>query len=235
MGSIRWLWFDLDDTLYNFQTSSLIALDCLYERHNLSRFFPDSKCWKIIYHRFNDALWERYNVGLVDQQTLRRERFVLPLLEMGVDEGEAIQLAKQLDKEYLKEIALTGLTIPGALDLLKEAKRRGYKIGILSNGFSEVQYDKLRSTGLIRYVDCVVLSDEIGINKPDIKLFEYALAKSGATAEESIMIGDNPTTDIAGAQSAGWETLLFNKERRFDDLDINQIYSLDADNFFSKL
>ena len=235
MGSIRWLWFDLDDTLYDFKTSSLIALDCLYERHNLSRFFPDSKCWKIIYHRFNDALWERYNVGLVDQQTLRRERFVLPLLEMGVDEGEANQLAKQLDREYLKELALTGLTIPGALDLLKEAKRRGYKIGILSNGFSEVQYDKLRSTGLIRYVDCVVLSDEIGINKPDIKLFEYALAKSGAIAEESIMIGDNPTTDIAGAQSAGWETLLFNKERRFDDLDINQIYSLDADNFFSKL
>ncbi|MBO4380143.1 MAG: HAD family hydrolase, partial [Muribaculaceae bacterium] len=75
------------------------------------------------------------------------------------------------------------------------------------NGFSGVQERKLKNAGL--KVDVVVLSDEIDINKPDRRLFDYALQKSGATAEESLMVGDNPLTDIAGAIKAGWRSILY--------------------------
>ena len=79
---------------------------------------------------------------------------------------------------------------------------------MVSNGFSGVQERKLKNASL--EVDVVVLSDEIDINKPDRRLFDYALQKSGATAEESLMVGDNPLTDILGALSAGWQAILFN-------------------------
>ena len=91
-------------------------------------------------------------------------------------------------------------------------RSKGYKIGIISNGFYEVQYNKLRSSDIEHLIDVVVLSDDIGINKPDRRIFDHALRKAGATAEESIIIGDNPDADIYGAKSAGWRTIYFNRK-----------------------
>ena len=100
---------------------------------------------------------------------------------------------------------------PGAKTLLDTLAAKGYKIGVLSNGFKEVQYDKLRSAGVLEMIDCMVLSDEIDVNKPDKRLFDYALQKAGTTAAESILIGDNPDTDIKGAINAGWKAIFFNR------------------------
>lgn len=230
----RWIWFDLDDTLYDFSASSLIALGEMYAAHRLDRFFENENQWRDIYHRHNDALWAKYSLGLVDQPTLRRDRFLLPLLEVGTPRDIAEQLTNTLDTDYLAALARTGLTRPFARELLVEARRRGYKIGILSNGFVDVQFDKIRTARLSDLIDCVVLSDEIGFNKPDRRLFEYALRRAGATAEESVLIGDNPSTDIEGALRAGWSAILYDPEERFEYDGFSVIRTLDPESIFSK-
>ena len=81
---------------------------------------------------------------------------------------------------------------------------------ILSNGFQEVQLRKLRSSGIEHYIHHLVLSDDCGITKPLPGIFEYALKRTGAIAETTVMIGDNYDADVQGAKNAGWHTILFN-------------------------
>ena len=112
-----------------------------------------------------------------------------------------------MNEIYLDRLASQSIAIEGSHATLAELKRRGLHTGVVSNGFSGVQERKLKNAGL--EVDVVVLSDEIDINKPDRRLFDYALQKAGATKKESLMVGDNPSTDILGALSAGWQAILF--------------------------
>ena len=83
---------------------------------------------------------------------------------------------------------------------------------ILSNGFIELQSRKMATTGLTKYFRRLVLSDEIGVNKPRPELFEYALKVSGASRESSVMIGDMFETDIAGAANVGIDQIYFDRD-----------------------
>ncbi|MDE6317717.1 MAG: YjjG family noncanonical pyrimidine nucleotidase, partial [Muribaculaceae bacterium] len=206
---VKWIWFDLDDTLYDFMASSHIALREVYDKYGLDHYFADEEDWFEMYHRHNSAMWKLYNAGEITQQKLRYDRFFLPLQEGGVPDDENRRLNPLLDKDYLHALGATGLLVPGADRVLRHLKKRGYKIGILSNGFSGVQHQKLRSSGIEPLIDCVVLSDDVGVNKPDRRIYDHALQLSGATPRESVMIGDNPATDIAGAVNAGWNAVLF--------------------------
>ena len=205
--NVCWVWFDLDDTLYDFSGNSDICLGEVYDMARLDRWWDTVSSWREHYHRINHELWELYAPGLIDRATLRRERFVRPLTEAGCPTAEAEELWPELDRLYLGLLGQKSATIPGAVEVVRRMRARGKKIGVLSNGFKEVQYSKLSSIGLSHLVDCVVLSDEIDINKPDKRFFDYALAKSGATGADSLLVGDNPDTDIAGALAAGWRAL----------------------------
>lgn len=206
---VEWVWFDLDDTLYDFQASSLMALKRVFGEFRLDSFFNGEQQWIDIYHRHNAALWVDYAAGTITQATLRRERFVRPMAEVGADMSVVEPILASLDETYLRHLAETGLLVDGAMELVDNLRSAGFRIGIVSNGFIITQYGKLESSGLSGKIDCVVLSDEIGINKPDRRLFDYALTKSSATASGSLMIGDNPDTDIRGALGAGWHAMLF--------------------------
>ncbi|MDE5572446.1 MAG: HAD-IA family hydrolase, partial [Muribaculaceae bacterium] len=95
----------------------------------------------------------------------------------------------------------------------------GYKVGVISNGFKGIQFNKLRSSGLEDWFDEIVLSDEIEVNKPDSRLFEYALKKATTNAYESVIIGDNRLTDIHGGAQAGWQTIYFNRDGKSPESD----------------
>lgn len=204
-----WLWFDLDDTLYDFEANSLTALHLIYDEAGLQRWWPDAQTWIDEYHDFNRKLWTEYSHGLISRDVLRMERFRQPLVARGCPDREARELSSRLDPLYLGKFATLHATIPDARETLRRLSQ-SYNIGVLSNGFREVQAGKINNTGLRPYIDCVVLSDEIEINKPDPRLFRYAERKAGTTAEDCLLIGDNPDTDIAGALAAGWKTVWFN-------------------------
>lgn len=202
------VWVDLDDTIIDFTTNSRKALLRLYDTEKLCRWYADGQLWTESYERYNKELWAKYNVGGVSREVLRMERFALPLVEAGVTRAEAEFLSRRFDPLYLDFLAQERAIMPGALVLLGHLRKSGVKTGVLSNGFKEVQYRKIRAAGIERYIDIVVLSDDAGVNKPDKRVFEYAMRRSGiGDASRHLLIGDNPDTDIAGALDAGWHAV----------------------------
>lgn len=100
--------------------------------------------------------------------------------------------------------------------MLKELRQK-YLIGVLSNGFKGIQYKKLVNSGLDSYIQRVVISEEIGIQKPDARIFRYAETATGASADSAVMVGDNPANDVGGAIAAGWRAIYYDcKEKPFE-------------------
>ncbi|MBR5435301.1 MAG: HAD-IA family hydrolase [Muribaculaceae bacterium] len=206
LNGIRWVWFDIDDTLWDFSHNSATALCSIYDDFGLSSRFASAEEWISQYESINLPLWDLYNRGKITKEFLQAERFYRTFVNAGFSGAELDRL-DGMNEIYLDRLASQSVAVEGSHATLAELKRRGLHTGVVSNGFSGVQERKLKNAGL--KVDVVVLSDEIDINKPDRRLFDYALQKSGATAEESLMVGDNPLTDIAGAIKAGWRSILY--------------------------
>ncbi len=210
---VKWVWIDLDDTLVDFHANSNAALLRCYREWGLERLFHSEQAWLDAYHTHNDALWQLYNVGGITQEVLRMERFRRPLVEAGMPEDEARKACADLDPVYLDYLARGKVVIPGAHDVLRDLRAKGYKTGILSNGFNGVQQLKVKSAGMEDLIDLIVLSDEIGVNKPDTRLYAYAMERAAdIDPAHHILIGDNPATDIAGALAAGWHAILFTRK-----------------------
>ncbi len=209
---IDMVWIDLDDTLIDFKGASRIALRKVYDEERLDRFFSSPKAWEMAYEQHNYHLWQLYSGAKVDQPTLRMERFRLPLVEADVADDIARAMSARMDPVYLQYLADASTVLPGAIELIDTLKGTGVPVGILSNGFTEVQNRKLQVTGLDKMIDLMVLSDEIGINKPNAGLFEHAMKRARQSSSSAqLMIGDNATTDIAGAISAGWNAILYDR------------------------
>ncbi len=212
----KWIFFDLDDTLFDFSCSSLISLRSLWEempeirsRFNTAEAFIDE------YHIHNKRMWELHERGQITADFLKPERFRLTINPYHYDE-ETVKKMRTVNDRYLWLLGECNTPMEGAKELLEELSGK-YLIGVLTNGFTEVQYRKLRSTGLHRYIQRMVISDEIGIQKPDPRLFRYAEQATGATSKNIVMIGDNPANDIQGALDAGWRALYFDwKSKVFD-------------------
>ncbi len=217
---IRVAWVDLDDTLIDFKANSRAALTRLWQERGFSRLWPTPEEWISAYEHHNVPLWVDYSVGLIPVETLRAERFRRPLTDAGMSDEEALGLYPSLDKEYLDYMAMEKRLIPGALELLHYLRDKGLTIGILSNGFADVQHRKIENAGLSSLIDVTVLSDDIGVNKPDTRLFRHAQSRTmwPDDAGAHLMIGDNPATDIGGALSAGWSAIWFNPRRSVADL-----------------
>lgn len=217
LKNITTVWIDLDDTLIDFTTNAHIALVSMWNDESvLQRYFSDPEIWAERYENHNMALWAQYNVGDITRDHLRLQRFLLPLTEAGMPAEEAEPVARRYDTLYLDYLAREKALMPGAMQLLARLREKDMRIGCLSNGFKEVQFRKIRNAGLEPWIDIVVLSDDIGINKPDPRIFDHAMRQTGDTdPSHHLMIGDNPQTDIAGAISAGWPAIWYHPLRAF--------------------
>lgn len=204
------VWLDLDDTLIDFRTNSRAALGLTRRHFSLESLFPSSAGWIDAYERHNSLLWKQYAEGTITQEFLRLDRFLTPLAAAGMDPDTARALSLRMDAVYLDYLAEQTAMIPGAVDFLHRLREAGFTIGILSNGFTDVQHRKIANCGLRPLIDIVVLSDDIGVNKPDPRLYNYAMSRAGiCDPSRHIMIGDNPDTDIAGAIASGWRHIHF--------------------------
>ncbi len=227
--NIDWVWVDLDDTIWDFKSNSWEALAHVYEYAGLEAAFGDVDTWRNTYQENNHRLWLLYNVGKITKEFLMVERFRKVLADAGYDNEETIKMSAELSDVYLDKLASLKTLVPGARELLDYLKSRGYKIGVISNGFYEVQHRKMESSDIIDYFDAVVLSDDIGVNKPDKRIFDYALQKSNAEAQSTLIIGDNPDTDIVGAVGAGWYAIYFNRNgegAELNNIDAIEVYNL---------
>ena len=204
------LFIDLDDTIYDFSAASREAFMETYELLHYDRFFDSFDHYYSIYEPYNLELWHIYGKGKISKEELNRRRYSYPLEVVGVHD---LELADTFCREALGRIPTKDKLIDGAIELL-EYLRPKYNMYILSNGFKELQSHKMRTAGIDKYFDALILSEDIGVNKPNRELYEYALQKTGSKREESIMIGDMFETDIVGAANIGMEQIYFNPKRK---------------------
>lgn len=208
---IPWLFFDLDDTLWNFSGNSEVSLRKLYETSPiLKKLFKDIEEFIKIYHTNNSLMWDYYAQGKVTTKELKIERWRRTLATRQFEVLTAV--CEELDRNYLDILARGQEKLAGVDEMLERLTKKSL-VAVLSNGFSATQYQKLFHSGLWKYVTRTIVSEEIGINKPNPKIFEYAISETGAR-EPYLMIGDNPLTDVYGALEAGWYAIWFNPSKK---------------------
>ncbi len=178
----------------------------MFDDRGLIRYFDNFDQFFDIYAHRNIELWELYGKGEITKEYLSKERFRYPLSRMGVNDEE---LAEQIGQQYLDNLPTKTALMPHAIELLDYLTEKKYPLTIISNGFVEVQYRKMRSSNIGHYFNHVVLSEATGALKPDKQIFEYALKLNGAKADEAIMIGDSYAADIIGAQNAGIDQVYY--------------------------
>ncbi len=206
------LFIDLDDTIWDFRANSMLALRQVYDEFELFREIPEYERFRSQYVATNHELWELYHHNKVTKEFLIVERFARPFRQSGSSLGEDMEFLSRLNQRYLNVLAEQKCLVPGAIELLDYLTLKGYSLYILSNGFAEVQHRKLESGGIGHYFKRLILSDEIGITKPDRRIFDYALRVIGADAADVLIVGDNYDADIMGAKNAGWATVYFNRD-----------------------
>lgn len=210
MQQYRNLFIDLDDTLYDFSAASQESFRETYDLLHYDRFFKSFEHFYSIYEPYNLELWHIYGKGQITKEELNKRRYSYPLEVVGVHDQE---LADTFCREALGRIPTKDKLIDGAKELLEYLRPR-YNLYILSNGFKELQSRKMRTAGIDKYFDALILSEDIGINKPNRELYEYALQKTSSKVEESIMIGDMFETDIVGAANIGMKQIYFNPKKK---------------------
>jgi len=209
MTGITTVFIDIDDTLWWFSRNSEIALEITYKVMECGKWCSSYKLFHDHYEHFNHDLWQQYNQGKVEKEVLEVRRFELALNACHYS-GDMVALAAKMNAFYLEQLVQHHHLVPGAVELLKYLKEKGYEINAISNGFKGVQERKLEAGGMNRYITHVVLSEDCGITKPRPGIYEYAMRLCGAKPQEIVMIGDDPTTDIPGARNAGWRTIYLN-------------------------
>lgn len=201
MSVIRFVYFDLDDTLLNHRHAEKKALADLCERYT-DVFGPvPVETVQETYHHHNVLLWSRYSAGEIGQDDLKRLRFELVVEALSLNCAEP----DGLNTFYLDSYARYWRFTEGAREAFHAIADR-YSVGVLTNGFAATQHAKLDRFPEIRdRLRTLIISDEVGYMKPDRRLFEHAARLAGHDAEAILYVGDSYESDVRGAIGAGWQ------------------------------
>jgi putative hydrolase of the HAD superfamily len=202
------LFFDLDHTLWDFETNSKETIQELYTTHRLAELgIVDFDGFYSTYSAHNHRLWDRYTKGFIKQEELRWKRVYLSLLDFKVANEP---LAKEMSQAYLEILPNKKHLFPYTIEILDYLKEKDYKMHLITNGFESVQFKKIKNSGLQDYFIEVITSEASNSLKPQKEIFEYALKNAKASVNESIMIGDNEFADIQGGINMGMDTVFVN-------------------------
>ena len=195
------IFFDLDNTLWDFEANSAVALKLTFDHfqlHNRVKSFPD---FHEVYLGHNERLWDEYRKNGITKQELVSKRFQHTFDEFGITGINPLNF----NEVFLDIMPTLKLLLPGAPELLDYLQKKYYSLYIITNGFKEVQEKKLEMTGIRGYFKKVFISEDIKAQKPSPVIFEYALKSSNARKLESIMVGDSWEVDIEGAMNFGMD------------------------------
>ena len=221
---IKHIFFDLDRTLWDFEINSHETLLELCHTYNLKdKGISNYEEFIKNYKNHNEQLWDLYRVNKISQQDLRRERFLRALADYNVVDP---LLAEKIGEDYISICPKKNKLFPDTIEVLAYLANK-YTMHIITNGFEKVQHIKLKHSNLEKYFDKVITSEQVGVKKPNPKIFEFALEQANASAEESIMIGDDLPVDILGADDVGMQGVYFNPHKLAHKQDVvHEIFSL---------
>ena len=201
MKQYKAIFLDWDDTIGDWSSAARNALHDLYEHYHLDALYDTCEDFIEAYEPYNLQLWGMYGRGEVTKERLQFLRFYHPIERLQVPDERIQEMAHEMGDEFLSLTNKYFSVLPGADEVVRELAKH-YPLTIISNGFKEVQYYKFAHSGL---ADCFVhkiISEEVGVNKPQPDIFRISLELNGVTADEAIMIGDRYSSDIQGARNA---------------------------------
>lgn len=193
------IFIDLDDTLWAFTENARDTFEDMYHQYRFERYFQSFDHFMELYVPKNLELWDLYGRHEISKDELNARRFSYPLLQVGVDDPA---LVKAYSDGFFAAIPYKRKLMPHAMEALEYLSGK-YRLYILSNGFRELQEQKMRSAGILHYFRKIVLSEDIGAHKPFPAIFNFAMSATQSEFRTSLMIGDNWKNDIVGAREVG--------------------------------
>lgn len=204
---IKHIFFDLDHTIWDFDKNAEETLQELYHTYELKQLgLHSADVFIETYTVNNHQLWAEYHVGNITKEELRATRFKKTFIELGVHPD---RIPVQFEDDYVRICPTKTNLFPQAHETLSYLQAK-YDLHLISNGFKESTEMKIERTNLGGYFKNIVISEVVGINKPDKAIFEFALRAANAEKHHSVMVGDSIEADIRGAQQFGIDAIYFN-------------------------
>ncbi len=207
MENIRHIFFDLDNTLWDYRRNAKIILAKLFEEFQIqekyafsfNEFYP-------FYYESNESLWADLRDQKVTKEELRDRRFPEAFRNMGIPNPD---FAMDFEERFVNEVTQSNYLVEGAEELLEYLQYK-YSIHILTNGFEEVTHRKIENSIIRNYVKTITTAESAGVPKPDPIAFQTALNNAGVEKENSLYIGDDWIADMVGASRFGMKAIFFN-------------------------
>ena len=205
--AVKAIFFDLDHTLWDFETNSQHTFTAILEPYSFS-FSIDE--FMEAYTPINHAYWKLYRENKISTLELRLSRLEKTFETLGAPQTPAV--LQSLSDAYIDQLSTHTHLFEGTIELLDYLKSN-YRLHIITNGFEQVQQKKMDNSGIAHYFDVVLTAERAGVKKPHLAIFEKALEEAGVKAEHSLMIGDSYEADIAGAIALGMQAIHFNSHQ----------------------
>ena len=217
MSKYKYLLWDIDGTILNFEKAEKRAIRTLFEKFNLGECTDEMLSH---YIEINKKYWKLLECGEMEKERILVERFE----EFFEKEGIRTDVAAEFNKAYQLALGDTIAFNDDALEIIK-AQKKNYQIIIVTNGTAIAQKKKLERSGLDKIADNIFISEEVGYEKPSIHFFERVIAKAGIDdISQAVIIGDSLTSDIQGGANAGIDTCWYNPKEEVNDTNLKPTY-----------
>lgn len=212
----KWILFDADETLFHFDNCA--GLKHMFAKHGVTFEKADYDEYQIV----NKQLWVDYQNGHISAEQLQTRRFALWSERLSIS-------TKELNKQFLDAMADICKTLPGAIELVEHLHESKINMGIITNGFAQLQKIRLERTGLLPYFSPVVISELVGVAKPHPKIFEHALEHMDSPDKNQVlMVGDTLESDILGGNNFGFDTCWLNHHDKIHPEEIRPTYQVNS-------
>ena len=208
LTAIKNIFWDLDHTLWDFDRNSDLTFRKILKLNQIS---IDYMIFLKAYHPINRKYWDMYRQNKVSKSDLRFYRLYDTFKKINYDITD--NLIDKMAEDYIYHLSDYNYLIPNAVLVLEKFSLK-YDMHIITNGFKNVQLKKLKKSGLNKYFKTLTISEDIGVQKPNEKIFFHALSIAGAEIKNSIMIGDNYNADVLGAKNIGMKSIYFNFHKK---------------------
>lgn len=207
--ALKAIFFDLDDTLWDFKGSSETSLDSVFRRY-LAQHGVEKNVWLHFYEEANDALWASYQAGTHTASEVKELRFGSSFSRVGLLLTEGA--IREVSTYYLSEIVRNTRLYPGVKSTLPILGRH-YQLCIISNGLA-VSHARLNALGIGQHFLHIVTAADAGAPKPSAEIFAYALAVAGVSPEQAAYVGDDYHSDVLGCKRAGMLSVWYNPSEK---------------------
>lgn len=219
--------FDADETLFDFKKSEREAF-----KNTMNEFGSnyDENYHLARYKAINSALWDEHEKGLVTQEKLKTERFKRFFKQLNLHYNEF-----DFAKSYMENLSKASFLYENSIDVVKELSRY-YTLLIITNGLTSVQSKRIKESEIAHFFKNIVISEDVGVSKPDPYIFEYTLKAIEYTDKRNVLIvGDRLSSDILGGINFGIDTCWFNPDNTINNTDIVATYEIDNLNELAKI